>query len=109
MALIHHVYVGHFIPYEGFIQLHEGVPVCDKPINREVFAELVAKHLGTENGTDECLSTLGLSINPNYIVGNRYGQLKVLRLISDYAKQTGARIVDFGNLMMLTGDELTSS
>jgi hypothetical protein len=109
MALIHYLYVGHFVPHDGFIRLQDGRPVCEKPLDMLVLSELLGRHLGKGVSIDNIPSKWGLSVTSDYIVGNRYGSNQVLNLIADYAKRKGAYIVDMGSLMLLNPEDLLSS
>jgi hypothetical protein len=106
MPLIHYLYVGHFVPHEGFIRLQEGRPVCEKPLDSLAVSELLRRHIGKEIDIDNIPSKCGMAITPDYIVCNRYGSKQVLELIAEYAKQKDAYIVDLGSLMLLNPEDL---
>jgi hypothetical protein len=109
MALIHYLYVGHFVPHDGFIRFHEGRPECEKPLDMVVLSELLQKHFGEGAKFNNISPEWGMSITLEYIVCNRDGSNQVLDLIADYAKLQAAQIVDMGSFMLLNPEDLRRS
>ena len=110
MALIHYLYIGHFIPEEGYIRFLDNKPAVTRPIDMSRLTVLLRNYLGANVTPDDLPATWAMSILPEYIVCNYYGSpIEALRFVADYAQQEGAMILDQGSFTLLTPDQVRQS
>ena len=73
MALVHYLYIGHFIPEEGFVRIQDHRLVAAQPLNMEMVDMLLSKYLG-HRPSSETLARMGQVHRP--------GLHRVLRLVA---------------------------
>ena len=106
MAMIHYLYVGHFIRQDGFVRFDNGQIVTMCPIDLRNVNRLLKNYVG-EGATLESLPMAwGMSIEPNYIVCFASSPHCALEFAADYAADTGAIIVDMGGFKLMTPEQL---
>src|ERR1700681_1289573 len=98
MALVHYLYVGHFVPEEGFVRCFEGCQLfAARPVNMATVTLLLRKSLGPAATPADIPKEWGMSIMPDHIVCYPYGSPRVaLDFAADYAEHEKATIVDMG-------------
>ena len=108
MAMIHYLYVGHFIPDDGFVRFEQMRPVAGRPLNTAALSDLLCQYIGNGN-VDAIPTDWELSVTPGYIVCNRYGACsRALQFVADYAGREQASIVDLGSFTLVSPEELTA-
>ena len=91
MALVHYLYIGHFIPEQGYVRFQGHMPNTTRPINMPTVDGLLKKYLGESANLDTLPEEWAMSILPDYIVCNRHGSpAAALNFAADYASQEGA-------------------
>jgi hypothetical protein len=106
MALVHYLYIGHFIPEEGFVRIQDHRLVAARPLNMEVVDTLLRKYLGEKASTETLAEEWGMSIFPDYIVCYAWSPRPALEFAADYAEQQGATIVNMGSFLLMTPEQL---
>ena len=110
MALIHYLYIGHFIPEQGFVRFQDHKPAVTRPIEMPTVVRLLRKYLGDSANPEELPDDWAMSILPDYIVCDHLGSsAKALQLVAEYAQQEGATILDQGSFSLMTPEELRQS
>ncbi|HEV3444360.1 MAG TPA: hypothetical protein VG099_06940 [Gemmataceae bacterium] len=109
MALIHYLYIGHFIPEGGLVRFQDHRPVATRPINLETVSRLLNKWLGETPSPEKLAKEWGMSIFPDYIVCHYSGPPLALEIAAEYAECEGAIILDLGSFSLLTPEELRQS
>ncbi len=109
MALVHYLYIGHFIPEEGFVRIQDHRLVATRPLNMEVVAMLLSKYLGDRASPETLAEEWGMSIFPDYIVCYVWSPRAALEFAADYAEQQGATIVNMGSFLLMTPEQLRQS
>ena len=95
MALVHYLYVGHFVPEMGYVKCNGHSFVTERPIDTEAVAALL-------KNKDAFPAEWGMSLLENYIVCDYYGAPPdALQFVADYAEQQGATIVDLGSFTLV--------
>lgn len=108
MAMIHYLYVGHFIPDDGFVRFEQMRPVAGQPLDRAAMSDLLRQFLGS-GSVDAIPANWEISITPEYLVCNRYGACsRALQFVADYARRERASIVDLGSFTLVDPEELTA-
>lgn len=103
MSLVHHLYVGHFIPEEGYVRFQGHKPAVTRCIDRALAGALVKKYLGEGVDLKELSTLWAMSILPDYIVCDYLDSpAEALRFAADYAEQTGAILLNLGTFSSLT-------
>ncbi|MBM4071320.1 MAG: hypothetical protein FJ271_20635 [Planctomycetes bacterium] len=94
MAMIHHLYIGHFI----IGHFHkENELATSRPIDKEITLRLLRKQLGESADPDKLPSAWTMSIEPNLIVCDYFGAApEALDFAADYAECTEAIMFDAG-------------
>ena len=103
MSMVHNVYVGHFQLRDGFVVIHQGSFTCNNPIDCSIVEALLTQYSVTRL---ELETEWGILISTDTMMGNRAGCVQALSFLADYARRSGASIVDMGSFMMLTPSEL---
>jgi len=106
MALVHYLYVGHFIPEEGFVRIKDHRIVARRPLNVEVVAKLLRKYPGDTASPEALPEEWGMSVLPDYLVCYVWSPRDALEFAADYAEQEGAIIVNMGSFLLMTPDQL---
>ena len=70
MALIHYLYIGHFIPDQGYVRFQDYTPAVSRPINMPAVVGLLRNYLGDTSAPAELPDHWAMSILPDYIVCN---------------------------------------
>ncbi len=110
MALVHYLYIGHFIPEEGYVRFQDHKPAVTRPIDMQTVTKLLKSYLGPTANVKELPDRWAMSILPDYIVCNYLGSpAEALRFVADYAQQEGATILDMGSFSLLTPEQLRQS
>lgn len=110
MALVHYLYIGHFIPDQGYVLFRNHKPVVTGPVNRLTAVRLLKNSLGDAANLDQLSDDWAMSILPEYIVCDQLGSPPAaLRFAADYAQQEGATIVDMGSFCLLSPEQLRLS
>jgi hypothetical protein len=109
MALVHYLYVGHFIPEGGLVRYREHRPCTTRPLNTELVTGLLRKYLGDQAAPETLPEEWGMSIFPDYIVCYVWSPRAALQFAADYADQEGATIVDMGSFSLMTPAQLRQS
>jgi hypothetical protein len=110
MALVHYLYIGHFIPEEGYVRFQGHKPVVTCPINMPTVARLLKNYLGDSANPEALPDHWAMSILPDYIVCDHLGSpAAALRFAADYAQQEGATIIDMGSFSLMTPEQLRQS
>src|SRR2546421_4944343 len=100
MAMIHYLYVGHFVADYTLIKFEQMRPVIDRPLNLAALSDLLDQYFGSRS-PDAISAEWEMSVTPEYIICNRYGAGSlVLRFIVDFARQGPASIFDMGNFTL---------
>lgn len=110
MALVHYLYVGHFIPEKGYVRFQGHLPAVTRPIETSEVNRLLRNYLGDTATIGELPEHWAMSIVPDYIVCNQHGAPPpALRFLADYAQQAGAIIIDMGSFSLLTPEQVRQS
>jgi hypothetical protein len=110
MALVHYLYIGHFIPEQGFVRFQDHKPAVTRPINMPTVVRLLRNYLGNTANPDELPDDWAISILPNYIVCDYLGSPPAaLRFAADYAQQERGTIIDMGSFALMTPEQLRQS
>jgi|SRR5581483_5745673 len=110
MALVHYLYVGHFIPEQGYVRFEDHQPVVSRPINRPAAVKLLRNYLGDAANPDQLPEHWAMSIMPDYVVCDHLGSPPAaLQFAADYAQQEGATIIDMGSFSLMTPEQLRQS
>ena len=110
MALVHYLYIGHFIPEQGYVRFQDHKPAVTRPINLSTVTRLLRSSLGDSANPKELPDRWGMSIFPDYIVCDHLGSPpEALRFAADYAQQEEATIIDQGSFSLITPDQLRQS
>lgn len=110
MALVHYLYIGHFIPEQGYVRFQDHKPAVARPLEMPAVLRLLRKHLGDSANPEQLPDDWAMSILPEYIVCNYYGSAaSALRFAADYAQQEGATILDVGSFSLMTPEQLRQS
>jgi hypothetical protein len=107
MALIHYLYVGHFVPDDSFVRFQEMRPVAERPINMATVHMLIRRYTGSDVPLESLPEEWAMTIGTDYIVCNRNGSsLAALGLAADYAMLERAYIVDLGCYQLVDPKQL---
>ncbi len=106
MALVHYLYVGHFIPEGGLVRMKDHRPFAARPINQGVVNVLLRKYLGDAASPERLPEEWGISIFPDYLVCYAWSPPTALQFAADYAEQEGALIVDMGSFSLVAPKQL---
>jgi hypothetical protein len=109
VALIHYLYIGHFIPEDGLVRFQDHRPYAACPINIEAVARLLKKHLGETAAANDLPERWGISILPEYIVCNVGAPRPALEFAAEYAEREQAIILDLGSYSLMTPEQLRQS
>lgn len=102
MALVHYLYIGHFIPERGYIRFQGDQPVVTHGIDRTTADALLKKYLGERINLDELPNIWSMSILPDYLVCDYLNAPSdALRFAADYAEQTGAVLLNLGSFSVM--------
>src|SRR5437870_2423542 len=98
MALVHYLYIGHFIPEQGYVRFQDHKPAVTRPIDLLTVARLLRKYLGDTANSEKLPDHWAMSILPDYIVADHLGSpAAALQFAADYAQEAGATIIDMGS------------
>lgn len=110
MALVHYLYIGHFVPEKGYVRFQGHKPVVTRPIDPAMAATLLKKYLGDIPTPQELSDLWAMSILPDYMVCDFLGSpAETLRFAADYAEQTGATILNLGAFSPMTPAQVRES
>lgn len=110
MALVHYLYIGHFIPEQEYVRFQDHKPAVTRPLDMPTVLRLLRKYLGDRANCEELPDDWAMSILPEYIVCNHYGSAApALQFAADYAQQEGATILDLGSFSLMTPEQLRQS
>jgi hypothetical protein len=110
MALVHHLYVGHFIPEQGYVRFEGHKPAVARPIDMLTVRALLKSYLGDTIPANEAPSAWAMSILPDYIICDHFGSpAEALRYCADYAERSGAVMLDLGSFSLLTPAQVRKS
>jgi hypothetical protein len=110
MALIHYLYIGHFIPEEGYVRFQGNRPVVTRPIDMTAVSALLQSYHQEGAASDEVPNVWAMSIWPDYIVCDQFGSAaEALKFAADYAEQTGATVLNLGSFSLMTSAQLRES
>jgi hypothetical protein len=110
MALVHYLYIGHFIPEQGYVRFQGHKPAVMRPINKPTVDGLLKKYLGESANLDALPEQWAMSILPDYVVCDRLASpAAALSFAADYASQEGATILDMGAFSLMTPEQLRQS
>ncbi len=109
MALVHHLYTGHFVPEQGYVRFQGHQPVVTRPINMATVGRLLKSYLGGSATPDALPEQWAMSILPDYIVCDRNAPPEALRFVADYAQQQGATLLDLGSFSLVAPEQLRES
>ena len=109
MALVHHLYIGHFIPEQGYVRFQAHQPAVTHPIDVLAVRKLLRNYLGDNASPSTLPDQWAMSILPDYIVCDHYGSpAAALQFAADYARQEGATIIDMGSFSLIPPEQLRS-
>jgi hypothetical protein len=107
MSLVHHLYIGHFIPEQGYVRFQGHEPAVTRPVDRTTVTALLKHYLGESATPGELPDLWAMSILSDYIVCDLLGSpAEALRFAADYAEQTGAVLFNQGSFSLLTPAQL---
>lgn len=106
MAMIHYLYIGHFIPEEGFARFKDNQPIAAHPINKVAAAGLLMKYLGNAASLEAIPEEWAMSVLTDYLVCVLGSPSPALEFAAEYAEHEGAMIVDMGSFSLMTPDQL---
>jgi hypothetical protein len=110
MAMVHYLYVGHFVPEDGYVRFQGHEPTVARPINMQSVAALLSRYLGEAVGLEDIPARWGMSILPSRIVCDLiHSPAEALRFAADYAEQEGALLLDQGAFSLLTPEQVRQS
>ncbi len=110
MALVHYLYVGHFIPEQGYVRFQGHKPAVTRPIDRTTVTALLKQYLEESARPDKLPAIWGMSILPDYIVCDLLGSpAEALRFVAEYAEQTGAILLNVGSFSLMTPAQVRES
>jgi hypothetical protein len=110
MALVHYLYVGHFIPEQGYVRFQGHKPAVTRPVDRTTVTALLKHYLGETATPDELPDRWAMSILPEYIVCVLLGSpAEALRFAADYAERTGAILLNLGSFSLMTPAQVRES
>lgn len=109
MALVHYLYIGHFIPEDGLVRIQDHRFVAARPLDMNVVSILLSKYLGDKASPETLPEEWGMSIFPDYIVCYAGSPQAALEFVADYAEQQGATIVNMGSFLLMTPEQLRHS
>jgi hypothetical protein len=108
MAMVHFLYVGHFVPDDGFVRFQQMRPVVGRPLDPAMLSNLLRQYLGSDS-VDAIPADWEMSVSPEYIVCNRYGACsRALQFVAEYARRELASIVDLGSFTLISPEELSA-
>ncbi len=79
MALIHYLYIGHFIPEEGYIRFQNYKPAVTRPLDISKLTLLLRNYLGANVTPDDLPEAWVMSILPEYLICDYYRGFTVRR------------------------------
>jgi hypothetical protein len=110
MALVHYLYIGHFIPEQGYVRFQGHKPAVTRPVDRATVTALLKQYLGETATPNELPDVWAMSILPDYIVCDLLGSpAETLRFVAEYAEETGAVILNQGSFSLMTPAQVRES
>jgi hypothetical protein len=110
MALVHYLYIGHFIPEQGYVRFQGHKPVVTRPIDMAAVTALLKKYLGDTITPNELPDLWATSVLPDYIVCDLLGSpAEALRFAAEYAEQTGGVLLNLGSFSLMTPAQVRES
>lgn len=110
MALVHYLYVGHFIPEDGYVRYQGHEPVVTRAIDMATVNSLLKKNLGDVASSKDIPDLWAMSILPGYIVCDLFGSpAAALVFAAEYAERTGALMLNLCSFSLITPAQVRGS